>query len=102
MIEKDSFITGILLGVMVPILGYTIIEFLVDFFISKGWIDNPVSSYAIDHMNRTILLISICTILIPFQISLNKRWDYTMRGMILPTLIYVGAWVYKFYDQLFV
>ncbi len=102
MIEKDSFITGFLFGAVVPVLGYVVINNLVEWLISMGWMSSAGSSLASDHMYRTILLVSICTILIPFQISQRKRWDQTMRGMILPTMIYIGFWVYTFYDQLFV
>lgn len=100
MIEKNSLLFGLVLGCIMPVLGFIVIEFIFNSLTDLGLMAE-VSASSAGRRFRTIALIAICSNLIPFNISKNNRWDSTMRGIIFPTLIYVGAWVFKFYGELF-
>ncbi len=100
MSDKNSFVVGFALGCIVPVAGYTLVDFLFTSFTQAGWID-AVSPSSEGRRFRTIALIAICSNLIPFNIAKNQRWDDTMRGIVFPTLIYVAAWIWKFYGELF-
>jgi riboflavin transporter FmnP len=100
MIEKNSIIIGVVLGCIVPVIGFTVVEFLFNMLTHYGLMEE-VSTSSMDRRFRTLALIGICFSLIPFNIAKNRRWDQTMRGIIFPTLIYVGAWIYRFYGELF-
>lgn len=100
MIEKDSFLTGIVLGCIVPALGFIAIETVLDSLTDAGLI-NEVSPLRTTKRLRTLSLIALCCNLIPFHIAQRNYWIYTMRGIIPPTLIYAGFWVYKFGGSLF-
>ncbi len=97
--DKDSIIMGLAVGAIVPVVGYMFIDFVFDLLV-----DFNLMSYVRDGLDtrraRTILLLAICFNLIPFNISKRRQWDDTMRGIIFPTLIYVGFWVYTFRHQL--
>lgn len=97
MIGKNSIIFGIVLGVITPVIGYILIEGIFDILIQMGWTREVVSSFAVQRF-RSMTLFAICTVLIPLQIAKRNRWDETIRGMIFPTLIYAGAWIYKFFE----
>ncbi|MBL0027432.1 MAG: hypothetical protein WBP08_01925 [Saprospiraceae bacterium] len=99
MIDKNSFVFGLLLGCVVPVIGFVVVEFLFNQLTSFGLIDE-VSSSTSGRRFRTLTLIAICTVLVPFNIAISKKWDQTSRGIIFPTLIYAGAWVYKFYTEI--
>lgn len=101
MTDKNSLLLGFTLGCVVPVLGFVAVEFLFQAFTDAGWMD-AVSSETAGRRLRTTALIAICSNLIPFQIAKNRRWDETMRGIVFPTLIYVVAWIWKFYNELFV
>jgi hypothetical protein len=100
MIEKDSILTGIVLGCIVPVLGYLGLEFIFELLTKFGLME-AVSSSTSGRRFRTLTLLAICTSLIPFNVAKTNRYDATMRGIVFPTLIYVAAWVYKFYNELF-
>jgi len=100
MIEKNSVLSGLVLGCIVPVLGFIVVEFIFNIMTQYGLMAE-VSSSSAGRRFRTLTLIAICTNLIPFNIAKNRKWDETMRGIVFPTLIYVGAWVYKFYGELF-
>jgi|JI7StandDraft_1071085.scaffolds.fasta_scaffold02945_3 hypothetical protein len=99
MIEKNSLLLGLVLGCIVPVLGFVTVEFIFNTLTQMGWMDE-VSASSAGRRFRTLALLAICCNLIPFQISKAQRWDDTMRGIVFPTLIYVGAWIYKFYGDL--
>lgn len=98
--QKDSILTGFVLGAIVPVFGYFLITGLFDTLTQFNLMDE-VSASTAGRRYRTILLFSICTNLIPFQISKSNRWDETLRGIVFPTIIYVAFWLYKFYNGLF-
>ena len=101
MLERNSIITGLVLGCIIPVLGFLAVEFIFNSLTYFGLME-AVSTSTSGRRVRTLALLGICFNLIPFNICKNNRWDQTMRGIILPTLIYVGAWIYRYYDELFV
>ena len=100
MIDKNSLIFGLVLGCIVPVVGFVVVEFIFNQSTLFGLM-SEVSSSSSGRRFRTLTLIAICTYLIPFNIAKNRKWDDTMRGIVFPTLIYVGAWIFKFYGELF-
>lgn len=98
--EKNSIPTGLLLGALMPIVGYILVDAIFNVLMHFNLME-VVTSSGLSKRLRTITLLAICTNLIPFNIAKNRRWDNTMRGIVFPTLIYVGAWIYKFKDVLF-
>lgn len=100
MMDKNSIVTGLVLGCIVPVLGFVIVQFIFDTLTQFGLMAEVTASSEGRRL-RTLALIGICFNLIPFNISKNNRWDQTMRGIVFPTLVYVGAWLFRFYSELF-
>ena len=100
MIEKNSVFTGLIVGAIVPVLGYMLVEFIFGLLTQAGLMEY-VSGGGVSRRMRTLALLGICTNLIPFNICRNKKWDDTMRGIVFPTLLYVGFWVWQFGRILF-
>jgi hypothetical protein len=98
--EKDSKLLGFVLGAIVPVLAYILIEQAFELLSNYGLIASSAGE-GISRRMRSIGLFAICTILIPFNWAKRNYYDETMRGMIFPTLIYVGFWVYKYINVLF-
>jgi len=98
--EKDSKLLGFVLGAIVPVLAYILIEQGFEFLSNYGLMASSEGD-GISRRMRSIGLFAICTILVPFNWAKRNYYDETMRGMILPTLIYVGFWVYKYINVLF-
>ncbi len=98
--NKNSIVIGLALGAIVPVVGYLLIDFIFLQLQNMGLMDE-VKIMAYSSRERTTTLIALCCNLIPFNISRKRRWDNTMRGIIFPTLIYVGFWIYRYYAVLF-
>jgi hypothetical protein len=101
MLDRNSIVTGLVVGCIVPVLGFLAVEFIFDTLTHFGLMEE-VSASSSGRRFRTMALIGICFNLIPFNYCKNQKWDQTMRGIIFPTLIYVAAWIYRFYSELFV
>ena len=98
--EKDSIFTGIIIGMIVPVLGYYAVEGIFNLLMHFGLMEYA-SGNAVGRRLRTITLLAICFNLIPFNVAKNRYYDQTLRGIVFPTIIYVGLWVYKFKEVLF-
>jgi hypothetical protein len=92
--------TGILIGAIIPVLSFTVVEFVFNFMVQYDIIA-PAPMSMDGRRMRTIALISICCNLIPFNIFKNKKWDSSLRGIVFPTLVYVIGWLFKYSSQLF-
>ena len=93
-LDKDNFVLGLIIGMCLPVAAYGIMLTIVDFADSQ--LLPPDISVSRGFRERTLSVIAICSNLIPFHIY-NKRYaSNTMRGMIPPTLIWVGIWFWMY------
>jgi len=90
MFKKDSLITGILVGIAVPIVAYALIMILFE------QLDQMDGSAIISIRPRTHALLAIAGNLIPVQIAQRKRWNASLKGVIFSTIILCGFWLYKY------
>lgn len=92
--SRNSFILGLVIGICVPVAAYGILLTLYD-FLDAQLLASDIG-FAPEFRTRTLMLIAICTNLVPFHLYHRRRADDTMRGLIFPTIVYVGAWFYVF------
>lgn len=95
MLEKNSLFTGLVVGAIVPVLGYLLFEFIIEMLNQLG-VMSYFTGRALIVRTRTIALLGICSNLIPFNVCRKYKWDDTMRGVVFPTLLYVGFWLYQY------
>ena len=100
MLNKNHILLGIILGICAPVVGYALFIMLFEFLTSIGLLDE-VSGTGMDQRTRTMMLLGICANIVPFEIYRKKRFEDTMRGLVFPTIIYVGIWVFLYKDVLF-
>ncbi len=93
--NKDTIFVGLALGAIFPILGYIVTETIFGVLIDMDLMFEGGTGI-FSKRTRTMSLIAICFNLVPFNFAKNRRWDNIMRGIIFPTLIYVGYWLYTY------
>jgi len=91
---KDNIITGILLGLLTPLVAWFIVKFGFD--IIGNMSARSEFGGTPTWRPRTLALIALCFNLIPFQIAKMKRYDKTLRGIVFPTIIFVAVWFLYF------
>lgn len=99
MFNKNNVFTGLLLGAITPVMGYFLIDAIFN-LLDQLQIMDP-DGFSFTWRERTTSLLAICLNLIPFQLYKSKKYDQAMRGLVFPTLLFVGYWVYHFKDVLF-
>lgn len=99
MLDRDSIILGILIGLAVPFVGYALFLTFFEQLAAADWLSTETRT--ISFRTRTTAVLAIFLNIIPFKIY-QKRWNMTtMRGIIIATLLYVGVWLYYFSGELF-
>ncbi len=99
LLKRDSILSGILVGALIPFAGYAI--FLMIFEQLENWgVMNP-EGMSPNFRLRTSLLLGICLNIIPMQFYRKQYFYQSMRGLVFPTLAYVALWLVLFGPQLF-
>lgn len=92
--EKDKIIVGLILGFLLPVVGYAILLEIYDQLANNGLISDEGLSRTF--RDRTIALLAICFNLIPFSYFNRNRMQNGMRGLVFPTVVFVIIWVFYF------
>jgi len=93
--DKDSLIIGLAAGAIVPVLGFLAIQFIFEQLSSFGLMDSGGTGYYSKRF-RSLALFALCCNLIPSNFFRKRRMDNALRGVVFPTLIYAGFWMYKY------
>ncbi len=84
--RKNVPIVGFIIGLLLPILGFAIM-YMVWFRGSK--LGSVLNAMTHDHkMASRVLTMSLLINLVPFVYCNSKRLDYTMRGIVIATMLY--------------
>ena len=93
--NKNTVLFGLISGLLTPLLGYGILQGL--FWILSQFVNSEYGDWRF----RTIALLAICFNLIPFNYHKNKRNEDSMRGVIIPTVIFAATWAFTFRAYIF-
>jgi len=94
MLNKNSIWIGIGVGLVLPFVGYAILLEIYDYLEGIGLLRR--TGFSPTFRQRTLMVMSICLNLIPFNIFQRRKYTDTMRGLVIPTAIYVVLWLFYF------
>jgi len=92
--KYDKVWVGFLAALILPIFWYFVMMSFFDSMETMGWVEPGAVS--IDFRQRTSALVGICLNILPLQVFNTQKMDYGMRGVIFPTVLFVGLWLYRF------
>lgn len=95
---QDKIIIGLILGFLIPVVGYAILLEIYDLMSNGGIISDQ--GFSQTFRERTIALLAICFNLIPFTFFNKKRMQNGMRGLVFPTVLFVIVWLFYFKDSI--
>lgn len=98
-LNRDAVWVGILVGLLVPFVGYAILQMLYEQLEAMDWITS--GGLSTSFRERTSAIVAICLNLWPLNIYQKKRFGNSMRGIVFPTACYVFAWVIYFFGYIF-
>ncbi len=89
--KKDSMILGIVIGIVLPVIGYLVLSWLNVTISEKVFSKPPI------FRESTVQVISIFLNVFPFRYYMLKaKLDYTGRGILLVTFV-VGLTYFFYY-----
>lgn len=95
----DSLLFGIAFGILVPFVGYAVLLMINEQIPAWGLEIN--GSYFKGFSLRLLQVLAICLNLIPFNVFQTRRMNTSMRGVFIPTIIYIMLWMYLHTGELF-
>jgi hypothetical protein len=91
---------GLLIGAIVPFAGYLLAYGVFD-FLGRMSDSGGFLEYSSDFRPRTIALVGLMFNLIPFHYYIREGETRTVRGVVVPTLVYAFIWFFYFRDSIF-
>ena len=98
MLRRDSFLLGLVLGIIFPIAGYAILFFLKVALTSLGVLPEMYSQ--LRSTNRTIGVLAICFNLLLVQIFNARKFNNAIRGLVFTTMALILIWFLVYGRQL--
>lgn len=97
-IERNPMIAGIIIGVLIPFVGYALLLSLNDVILANGNFGAGGEEPIFDQ--ESLLLFAICLNLVPFTYFKRRYKNQAMRGVLTATLIAGFLWLFLF-SQIF-
>lgn len=91
---KDNFLTGLISGLIIPIVGFALLWFINNGLMKNGAFGSSTLEWA-GFKTSTLVLIAICINLLPVLYANSKRMEEFIRGIMFPTVI--GSFIWFFY-----
>ncbi|GEM_PF-204750 len=98
--SSGTLLKGILLGALVPFGGYLLAYAIFD-VLGQITESGGLMEYSASFRPRTLMLVGLMCNLIPFHYYIQQGETRTVRGIVLPTLIYGLIWFFYFRESIF-
>lgn len=95
MFKNNSLVAGLIVGILLPIVSFAVMYGLFEWIESLGaGKDNTLFSK--DFRQRTLGIVAIGLNAFPMNIAFKKKQTQTMRGIVIPTFVFVVVWLLYF------
>lgn len=99
MFNRNEIWAGLLFGILFPALGFIALYEIFSLLELKGAASG--AGFSPNFRERTVAVIAIALNMIPMNIFRRRRWDLSMRGVVIATTILAFVWVFRYGTSLF-
>ena len=99
MFQKNSLVSGLLFGLLLPILGFGVLYGIFSLLESAGFLSDV--GFRPYFRERMISIVAIALNGMALNYYNKRRFTETMRGIVLVTFAMIVIWVILFKDVLF-
>ena len=96
MFDKNSISTGLIVGILIPLIAFPVLYGLFTGLEALAFASDE--GFRPLFKERTSALVAIGFNAIALNFYQKRRYDESMRGIVFPTFIFVGIWMYLFKD----
>ena len=94
MFYKNAIWVGLLLGLLAPLAIYTMLLQVFSLLEVKGAASG--AGFSENFRERTLAIVALAINLFLLNIYRRRRWELTMRGIVIATTLLALAWLYFF------
>jgi hypothetical protein len=94
MLNRNTLVAGIILGIALPTLGFILLYNLFGLLEIKGMASSK--GFSTDFRERTLGILSIAINLVLLNTYRKRRWEDAMRGVVIATTILAVIWVFMY------
>lgn len=99
MLNRNALWIGLVLGLLVPVLTFTILYQIFSLLEIKGAASS--AGFSENFRERTLAIVALAANLFLLNIYRRRRWELTMRGIVVATTLLALGWLYVFGLKLF-
>lgn len=92
--KKNSLTYGLAIGILIPIFAFGVLLLLFGSLDLMGWASTE--GFTPNFRERTMGIVAIGLNAIPMNMAYKKKFTNTMRGIVIPTFIFVVIWLIFF------
>jgi hypothetical protein len=94
MLHRNALWSGLVFGLLLPAVGFTMIYQVFNILDSMGAASG--TGFSPYFRERTLAIIAIALNLIPLNLFKKKRFEASMRGIVIATAVLVLIWFFYF------
>ena len=97
--DRNKLFLGILIGLAMPIITYATLLTLMETFDAYGPLTQVKLAESIKM--RTLALVSLCINVFIMRWYQRRRYDESMRGVLIAIAVFALAWIVKYGTEIF-
>ena len=94
MLEKNSLPIGLLIGLLLPLIGYLVFTGIFVGLENIGWMSD--SGFRPKFRERTVGIIALALNAIALNYFQKRYYFNSVRGVVIMTAIFIGLWLYLY------
>ena len=99
MFDKNSFSLGLLIAIALPLLAIGIFYGIFEGLEALGWVSTE--GFRPMFRERTLSILAIGMNALALQFYQKRKATETMRGIVIPTTVWVVVWIFVFGRYIF-
>ena len=99
MLNRNNFLPGLLIGLLLPLVCWTMLYQIFSLLEVKGAASG--AGLASNFRERTLAIVALAINILPMKTYQGRRWEDSMRGVVVATSILALAWVLLYGVTLF-
>lgn len=99
MLNRNEIWVGLLYGVLLPTISFILLYQIFSLLELKGAASG--AGFSPNFRERTLAIVAIALNLIPLNIFRRRRWELSMRGVVIATGLLALAWLFRYGLALF-
>ncbi|MCC7507203.1 MAG: hypothetical protein IT259_17995 [Saprospiraceae bacterium] len=99
MLNRNEIWAGLAFGILLPVFSFVLLYQVFSLLEVKGAASG--AGFSPNFRERTLAIVAIALNMIPLNIFRRRRWDLSMRGVVIATGVLAFVWLFKYGIGLF-